>query len=55
MANRIKGISVEISGDTTRLTKALKNVDSSITESTSGCQQAPKIRPRQYGIVIAKA
>ena len=30
MANRIKGISVEISGDTTKLTKALKNVDSSI-------------------------
>ena len=30
MANRIKGISVEISGDTIKLSKALKNVDSSI-------------------------
>ena len=30
MANRIKGISVEISVDTIKLSKALKNVDSSI-------------------------
>ena len=29
MANRIKGITVEICGDTTKLSKGLKNVDSS--------------------------
>ena len=29
MANRIKGITVEIGGDTTGLDKALKNVNSS--------------------------
>ena len=31
MAGRIKGITVEIGGDTTGLEKALKNVNSTIT------------------------
>ena len=35
MANRIKGITVEIGGDTTGLDKALKNVNSSITKTQS--------------------
>ena len=33
MANRIKGITVEIGGDTTGLDKALKSVNSSITKT----------------------
>lgn len=35
MANRIKGITVEISGDTTGLDKALKGVDSTIKSTQS--------------------
>ena len=35
MANRIKGITVEIGGDTTGLDKALKSVNSSITKTQS--------------------
>ena len=35
MANRIKGITVEIGGDTTKLSKALKNVDSPINNTQS--------------------
>ena len=36
MANRIKGITVEIGGDTTGLDKALKSVNSSITKTQFG-------------------
>ena len=43
MANRIKGISVEISGDTTKLTKALKNVDSSIKSSQTQLRDVNKL------------
>jgi len=43
MANRIKGISVEISGDTTKLTKALKNVDSSIKSTQSQLRDVNKL------------
>ena len=43
MANRIKGISVEISGDTTRLTKALKNVDSSIKNTQNQLRDVNKL------------
>lgn len=35
MANNIKGLTVEISGDTTKLTEALKPVDSAAKKSTS--------------------
>ena len=35
MANRIKGITVEIGGDATGLDKALKSVNSSITKTQS--------------------
>ena len=42
MANRIKGITVEIGGDTTGLDKALKTVNTSI-------------RSTQYGITLPKA
>ena len=43
MANRIKGISVEISGDTTKLTKALKNVDSSIKSTQTQLRDVNKL------------
>ena len=43
MANRIKGITVEIGGDTTRLTKALKNVDSSIKSTQSQLRDVNKL------------
>ena len=43
MANRIKGISVEISGDTTKLTKALKNVDRSIKSTQSQLRDVNKL------------
>ena len=42
MANRIKGITVEIGGDTTGLDKALKNVNSSITKTQSALQHQLK-------------
>ena len=43
MANRIKGISVEISGDTAKLTKALKNVDSSIKNTQNQLRDVNKL------------
>lgn len=43
MANRIKGITVEIGGDTTRLTKALKNVDSSIKSTQTQLRDVNKL------------
>ena len=43
MANRIKGISVEISGDTTKLSKALKNVDSSIKNTQNQLRDVNKL------------
>ena len=39
MANRIKGITVEIGGDTTGLDKALKGVDSTIKSTQSQFRQ----------------
>ncbi|WP_044933027.1 hypothetical protein [Butyrivibrio sp. AC2005] len=36
MADRIKGITVEIGGDTTKLSKALESVNKSI-RTTQGC------------------
>ncbi len=43
VANRIKGISVEISGDTAKLTKALKNVDSSIKNTQNQLRDVNKL------------
>ena len=43
MANRIKGITVEIGGDTTKLSKALKNVDSSIKNTQSQLRDVNKL------------
>ncbi len=43
MANRIKGITVEIGGDTTNLLKALKNVDSSIKSTQTQLRDVNKL------------
>ena len=40
MASRIKGITVEIGGDTTGLDKALKSANSSIKTTQSGLKDA---------------
>ena len=43
MANRIKGITVEIGGDTTGLDKALKSVNSSITKTQSALNDVNRL------------
>lgn len=43
MASRIKGITVEIGGDTTGLDKALKSVNSSIKTTQSGLKDVNKL------------
>ena len=43
MANRIKGITVEIGGDTTGLDKALKGVNSSITKTQSALNDVNRL------------
>ena len=43
MASRIKGITIEIGGDTTGLDKALKNVNSSITHTQSALKDVNKL------------
>lgn len=43
MANRIKGITVEIGGDTTKLSKVLKNVDSSIKSTQTQLRDRGKL------------
>ena len=43
MANRIKGITVEIGGDTTKLSKALKNVDGSIKNTQTQLRDVNKL------------
>jgi hypothetical protein len=58
MANRIKGITVEIGGDTTKLTESLKSVDKQISqyaEKPAGRQQAPEARSRQHGTPLPEA
>lgn len=42
MANRIKGITVEIGGDTTKLTNALKSVNSEIKNTQSQLKDVGK-------------
>ena len=50
MAGRIKGITVEIGGDTTGLDKALKGVNSTFKNAVfpKGYKQTPKTRFCQY-------
>lgn len=43
MASRIKGITVEIGGDTTGLDKALKSVNSTITSTQSSLRDVNKL------------
>ena len=43
MANRIKGITVEIGGDTTGLDKALKSVNSSIKTTQSSLKDVNRL------------
>lgn len=43
MGNRIKGITVEIGGDTTGLDKALKSVNSSITKTQSALNDVNRL------------
>ena len=42
MANRIKGLTVEIGGDTTKLPDALKGVDSQIRTTQSNLRDMKK-------------
>ena len=41
MASRIQGITVEIGGDTTKLSKALESVNKSIKGTQSGLKDNP--------------
>ena len=43
MAGRIKGITIEIGGDTTGLDKALKSVNSSITKTQSALNDVNRL------------
>lgn len=43
MANRIKGITVEIGGDTTKLSDALKNVNKSIRQTQDQLRDVNKL------------
>ena len=42
MANRIKGITVEIGGDTTKLSKALEGVNRDIKGTQTQLNEVPK-------------
>ena len=43
MANRIKGITVEIGGDTTKLSKALENVNKNIKSTQAQLKDVEKL------------
>ena len=43
MANRIKGITVEIGGDTTKLSKALEGVDKNIKNTQTQLKDVQKL------------
>ena len=43
MANRIRGITVEINGDTTRLSKALEDVNKNINSTQSQLKDVEKL------------
>ncbi len=42
MANRIKGITVEIGGDTTKLSKALEGVNKDIKGTADAVERCPE-------------
>ena len=50
MASRIKGITVEIGGDTTGLDKALKNVNATIRTTQSSLKDVNKLL-KQYDMM----
>ena len=57
MASRIQGITVEISGDTTKLSKALEGVNKSIKGTQSGLKDVNKllkIDPTNTELVVQK-
>lgn len=57
MANKIKGITIKIGGDTTELTKALKDVNSTISKSNSelkSLNQALKLDPKNTELLAQK-
>lgn len=43
MANRVKGITIEIDGDTSKLSKALKDIDSKIKQSQNNLKDIDKL------------
>ena len=58
MANRIKGITVEIGGDTTKLSKALEGVNRDIKGTQTqlkDVQKAAETRSFQHGTALAEA
>ncbi|MCM1315846.1 MAG: hypothetical protein NC244_10830 [Alistipes senegalensis] len=58
MANRIKGITVEIGGDTTKLSKSLEGVNKTIKNTQTQLKDVEKLLkldPYQYRAFIAKA
>ena len=57
MANRIKGITIEIGGDTTGLKKALSDVDKSIRDTQSELKDVErllKIDPKNTELLAQK-
>ncbi len=57
MASRIQGITVEIGGDTTKLSKALESVNKSIKGTQSGLKDVNKLlklAPSNTELVIQK-
>ena len=57
MANRIKGITVEIGGDTTKLSKALEDVNKNIKNTQSQLKDVEKLLkldPKEHRITLTK-
>ena len=57
MASKIKGITIKIGGDTTELTKALKDVNNVISKSNSelrSLNQALKLDPKNTELLAQK-
>lgn len=52
MANRIKGITVEIGGDTTGLDKALKGVNSTIKSTQSQLRDVNRLFPPMQSYLL---
>ena len=54
MASRIQGITVEIGGDTTKLSKALESVNKSIKGTQPGLKDVNKLLKLDHVIRISK-